>query len=372
MNFSYWEQKEWIGKPDLVVIGSGITGLSAAYFAKKQHPDWHILVLERGMLPWGASSRNAGFACFGSLGELLDDLNHHDPEEIKQLVLQRYQGLQGLLSTFGTDRIGFHRWGGYELFRDSEAWEEALANRERINDWLKYDLGPELFRQTDNTFGFSGIQGLLFNPLEGQLDTGRLMQCLLEMVQRSGILVLNGAQVEEWSENPSQVTISVQGHPDIQASRVLICSNGFAQSWLGDSVQPARAQVLVTKPMPHLNIQGTFHLDRGYYYFRNIDGRVLLGGGRQLDKQGETTTEMVTTDLIQSDLRTLMNEVILPGQKWELERSWSGIMGVGSSKSPWIAPVSDRVGCAVRLGGMGVALGMETGKRAALLAGELG
>jgi glycine/D-amino acid oxidase-like deaminating enzyme len=48
-------------------------------------------------------------------------------------------------------------------------------------------------------------------------------------------------------------------------------------------LKPARAQVLITKPIDSLKIKGTFHMDRGYYYFRNIDNRVLIGGGRNLD-----------------------------------------------------------------------------------------
>ena len=58
-----------------------------------------------------------------------------------------------------------------------------------------------------------------------------------------------------------------------------------------NQVKPARAQVLITKPIENLDIKGTFHLDKGYYYFRNIENRILFGGGRNLDFEGETTTE---------------------------------------------------------------------------------
>ena len=56
-------------------------------------------------------------------------------------------------------------------------------------------------------------------------------------------------------------------------------------------MQPARAQVLITKPIKNLQIKGTFHLDKGYYYFRNIDNRILFGGGRNLDFKTEETSE---------------------------------------------------------------------------------
>ena len=67
MNLSYWELKSWFTNVDYTIVGSGIVGLSCALQLKDQFPKANILVLERGMLPQGASTKNAGFACFGRL-----------------------------------------------------------------------------------------------------------------------------------------------------------------------------------------------------------------------------------------------------------------------------------------------------------------
>ena len=75
MNYSYWELKEWFSNIDFTIVGSGIVGLNCAISLKREHPKAKILVLEKGTLPQGASTKNAGFACFGSLSELIDDLN---------------------------------------------------------------------------------------------------------------------------------------------------------------------------------------------------------------------------------------------------------------------------------------------------------
>lgn len=58
--WSYWEQKSYINEIDLIVIGAGIVGYSTALFYKKRHPKSKILILERGILPSGASTKNAG------------------------------------------------------------------------------------------------------------------------------------------------------------------------------------------------------------------------------------------------------------------------------------------------------------------------
>ena len=147
----------------------------------------------------------------------------------------------------------------------------------------------------------------------------------------------------------------------------MIATNGFASQLNIPEVKPARAQVLITKPIKNLHIQGTFHLDQGYYYFRNIDNRILFGGGRNLDFKTEETTEFAQTKLIQNKLETLLKTTILPDTNFEIDHRWSGIMGVGKQKKAIVKQLSNKVFCGVRLGGMGVAIGSLIGKELAEL-----
>jgi glycine/D-amino acid oxidase-like deaminating enzyme len=149
----------------------------------------------------------------------------------------------------------------------------------------------------------------------------------------------------------------------MKARNVLICTNGFAQQFLPNrDINPARAQVLVTTPIENLKVKGTFHYQQGYYYFRNVEDRILLGGGRNLDFKGETTTELDTTSQITNALTDLLKNVILPNQQFSIEYNWSGIMGVGQTKAPIIEKIDERIAVGVRLGGMGVAIGSLVGK----------
>src|SRR5690606_24987797 len=106
----------------------------------------------------------------------------------------------------------------------------------------------------------------------------------------------------------------------------------------------------------------TFHLDEGYYYFRNLDDRILFGGGRNLDFKGEETTSFGETRLIQQRLEDLLRTVILPYTPFEIDLRWSGIMAMGAQKLPIVKPLSDRVFCGVRMGGMGIAIGSIVGR----------
>jgi hypothetical protein len=95
---------------------------------------------------------------------------------------------------------------------------------------------------------------------------------------------------------------------------------------------------------------------------------VLLGGGRNLDFKKEETTDFGLTSIVQNKLESLLNKVILPKQKYSIEMRWSGIMGVGPAKKSIVKPVSKNIYCAVRMGGMGVAIGSLVGEEVALLA----
>ena len=112
-----------------------------------------------------------------------------------------------------------------------------------------------------------------------------------------------------------------------QCNQLLITTNAFVGELLPElQVVPGRGQVLVTSPIDNLKIKGTFHYDKGYYYFRNIDNRILLGGGRNLAFEEEQTTEFGETALIQNALISLLKEAIIPETKFEIEYQWSGCL----------------------------------------------
>ncbi|MEM6517238.1 MAG: FAD-dependent oxidoreductase, partial [Bacteroidota bacterium] len=335
-SLSYWEIKTWLSNIDFTIVGSGIVGLSCALQLRRKFPNAKILVLEKGMLPQGASTKNAGFACFGSMSEILDDLKSHSEEEVFDLVRQRWDGLQLLRESLGDKQLDFQKLGGYELFRtnDTGLFESCLANVGDVNDLLRPIFKTDVFSLVPNNFQFNNIkENLIFNQFEGQIDTGRMMEAMLKKANQKNIKILNGLEVQEFSEGKSSVDIRLNEF-ELKTSKLLVATNGFASKLNISEVKPARAQVLITKPIKNLSIKGTFHLEQGYYYFRNIDNRVLFGGGRHLDKHGETTIEFGQTDLIQNDLEHILRSVILPNREFEIDQRWSGVMGIGEQKKP--------------------------------------
>lgn len=370
--FSYWERTAFIDDADVIIIGSGLVGLSAALHLKKREPALKVLVLERGFLPTGASTKNAGFACFGTASEQLAVIKRTSEEEAVRLADYKWRGLQRLRQNLGDENIDYHQHGGYELFFDSER-EQAnycLSQTDYLNNLLKQVTGKPVYSAADTKIadlGFNNVSRMIYNPFEGQIHTGKMMRTLLHKVYDEDVLVLNNCGVERIEQDSNHISL-VTSQGNFKAAKVILATNAFAnQLFPGLKVVPGRGQVLVTKPIAGLKLKGTYHFDEGYYYFRNIDGRVLFGGGRNLDLKAEETWEFGQTEPVKNKLTQYLNEVILPGQHTEIDYWWSGIMGFGDDITPIVKEVEPNVFCAVRCNGMGVAMGSLVGEEVAEL-----
>lgn len=367
---SYWEQKSFYYHRDLIICGAGFTGLSAAIYFRKLFPHKKILVLEKEPINGGASTKNAGFACFGSPSELLADLTVSAEQDVFTLVEKRWKGLLNLRQLLGDSDIGYRHNHGFELFRPNDRlFEKCIGRLNYLNKFLKEITGEEVYRSADEkiaNFGFAGIAHMIENTGEGQVDTGAMYAALLKMTKENDIEILNGVKVASFEESSHVALQTSLGN--ISCDQFLIATNGFGADLLPKTdTTPARAQVLITTPIKALKINGCFHMDEGFYYFRNIDDRVLLGGGRNLDFETEATTLPTLNPNIQKHLQQLMSETILPKQTFRVDARWSGIMGMGKTKSPIVKQLSPKVFCCIRLSGMGLALSTLLGKEVAQL-----
>lgn len=360
---SFWEHQQYLAHNTFVIVGAGLVGMSTALSLRERFPSEKICIIERGYLPTGASTKNAGFTCFGSPTELLDDLAHIPEQTIWDTVALRLEGLRLLKERVGEKGMNYQNCGSWDLISATELpIDNAAIGYLNLEFEKRFGL-QEVYRQDDQSickFGFKGFRSAYFNPYEGSIDTGLLIHTLYQKCIAADIRFLFATEVLSFENDHNQVHIHTN-RGDLSCAELFLCTNGFAQPYFQNEMKPARAQVVVTKPLAH-QLRGTFHSERGYYYFRDIGDRILLGGGRHLDFEGETTTKFESNALIHEALLKKLRTEILPGVPFEIERAWSGIMCVGNEKKPIIKSLNKNVHAGVRMGGMGVAIGSAVGK----------
>jgi glycine/D-amino acid oxidase-like deaminating enzyme len=367
---SYWE-KTTLRHFDLVVVGGGIVGHFTALFYAQKNPEHRVAILERGVFPSGASTKNAGFACFGSIAELEHDVAAIGEEAATALVMKRYNGLKLLRETLGDEAIDYREVGGCEMCFEPPKQERI----DFFNDLLEAHLGSRPYSvQPSEGYGFSTkVTHLIKNALEGTVDTGKMMAALQQKVAQAGVLTFTQSTVEKIESTSEGKTVYIQttdGSVAFFARQVALCTNAFSRKFLAEEdLEPGRGLVLVSKPHPAFHWEGSFHYHDGYNYFRTINGRLLLGGGRHLDKPGETTLVPGINSAIEKALKEDVASLIAPGVAVEIDYLWSGVMAFGSSKQPVIKRIDDHMVAGIRLGGMGVAIGARVGQDLAALIG---
>jgi glycine/D-amino acid oxidase-like deaminating enzyme len=369
---------------DVCIIGGGIIGMSTAIEVAERRPDMMIAVMERADGPKGASTRNAGFACFGSLSEVALDVDVLGSDAAADLVRRRVEGLSILRSRCGDDNISYDNTGGREIFLEHHA---SLDRIDKINELLHPVFNRPAFVRMDNLIEQNGfdtktVKALVGTEFEGMLHSGLLVSRLWEIAKKRGVQIIKsdvvnlrnnvhaaGKPIELVLKDGTEVicrNVVLAANSAISELIRMISNNGATVSANYSSkpmFQPARGQILLTAPLANLKLHGTYHFDQGFVYFRNVGSRVLIGGGRNVAMADEETTSMDTTGTIQNYLEHILHNVILPGKNVAIEYRWAGTMAFNNSKQPVVGEVLPGVIVAFGCNGMGVAIGSEVAKR---------
>ncbi len=365
MNLSFWENR-YINDADICIIGAGLVGMISAIELRRKYPKAKIVIAERGSIGSGASTKNAGFACFGSVGEIRDDIAHRSEEECIALISKRWNGLQRLRSLFKhASDIGLEFHGSYEVFthEEEDLAKQLSSELEYYNALVKKAIGEEeVFTQRKNIFGFKVCNETIYNRLEGQLDVTKLIRSLHKICQEKDITIVHGFALSSYEEG-SRIRLDFDHGLSLMTEQLVFATNAFTKQFFPQlDIVPYRNQLIMTEEIPNLSWKGTFHFKGGLGYFRNVGNRVLLGGRRDIDMENENTIDFGLTSPIQEHLESFMYETLGIDPDISIAHRWSGILAHGKSKSPIIKSISDRVHCAVRLGGMGIAIASNTAK----------
>lgn len=364
--FSFWEKQQYLGKYDVIIIGSGFTGLCAGITLLKSQPALRVAIIESAIIGTLASSRNAGFMCYGSPSELGTDLGNQSTANSLAMIRAKHKGMKLLLQFAGKRNIQFKKVAAYELLdKTAPATTAALEHIDALNGLFHEAIGiPQYFSQTTKPHFADGFQDAIAFAYEGQLNPAATVYALTQLFRNLGGIHLNAttAQGLEKSEGHFEVPTNLG---TLQSKQVIIATNAFTNALIPSSqIQPKRAQVLLTSPIAKMPYLGNFHMDFGYVYFRNVGNRLLLGGARNTNFESENSAKPELNPLIQSVLDTLLVK-LLPHQNYTIEDRWAGIMGFDVKNRPQVRVLDSNLLLVAGMNGMGTALGPALGYEAA-------
>jgi glycine/D-amino acid oxidase-like deaminating enzyme len=377
---SIWEQETFYRDTDVLIAGGGLMGLWTAWELTKQQPGIKVTICEALPVPALASTRNAGFACFGSPSELWADREIMGEDEMWAVAELRFKGIGKIRKIFGDEVIGYDPSGGYEVYKQDAEWngdvlEEKLA---LLNRGFKHITGLKKtysVRTADlHTFGFSGFADMAGNDIEGGVHSGRLVNALVNAAGNGSVNLLMGHKVAAvvGQEGNFKVRLSISDGrvADIGCKAIVWATNAkLAEAGANlPVVVPARGQVLLSPPIEGLKIRGTFHFEEGYYYFRNLGNRLLLGGARNKAFAAERSHEAMPTTEIQGYLKEFILQhfpQVAPAINDQGWMKWAGIMGLSADKRPLVKELKPGIWAALACNGMGVALTPLVGEEAA-------
>lgn len=364
---SIWEKETWFAHADYLIIGGGITGMNAGISLKLKCPSAKVLVIDKGAIGDGASFRNAGFACLGSPTELLSDIHQHGADFIFSIVEMRWRGLNRLIELLGASALDLSWCGGIEIFPDTaqSTFQTVADALPELNSRFSEVLGiSDHYKVMDHSVpNFKNLSGAVHIEREGRLHSGKMMQSLHRLGADLGVTFIGGLDVFSISSEKNRIEVRTRDGKCLTTRRLGVATNGFSRTLFPDiPVVPARNQVYVTSPLKNPPIDKCIHCHEGFIYARRVGDRLLIGGGRHLDLIGEQTDQQALTSNIQQFLEQFVSRHFQMEDANGFEYGWSGTLGIGDAKMPYIAWLDNHIAAAVRLGGMGVAIGTLVGE----------
>lgn len=361
MTVSHWQsQATPYRETDLLIVGAGLAGTSAALHARAE--GLHTVITEKADVALGASGRNAGFMITG-----LATYAH-------QAVAQYGEESTWDLWHLSADTIAF--W--WEVIAQADGKVQAdrrgsllLAESEAEAAELHLAMGqlqkmglPAVWHGSD-PLG-RGYYAAIEQPADGAVDPSQLCHALL---RQSGAEIVVNNEVFNIQQMGDFVLVQTRLYT-FRARYVLLCTNAYSalvHPWFEGKVVPTRAQMLVTEPLPQSAIASCGYSDYGYMYYRmTFDGRFLLGGARHhYQALEDNTTEDRLNALVQAKLDEYLARWF-PDVTAPIARRWAGIMGFSVDGLPLVGtlPDIDRVGFAVGYTGHGLAMTGGTTRRA--------
>ena len=353
-------------KVDLVIVGAGYTGLSAAIAAARG--GMSVLVLDAGPLGAGCSTRNGGQLSSSIKPEYATLAARHGETQARAIRAEGYAALAHMEDFISANAIDcdFRRTGRYlaahspKHYAGLERWAEARHKAGEPDVTLVPRARQHLELGSDRYFGGA------ISPFNGAVHPAKLHAGLLRVAEAAGVTALGGRKVTGIQRDGAGFAVQV-GDVCVRARHVLVATNGYTgpmSPWLRRRVIPIGSYMLATQPLApdvaaKLIPQGRMVVDtrRVVIYFRmSPDGRRLIFGGRAALSETDPAKSLPR-------LYSMMLEVFPQLAGTAVSHTWNGFVAYTFDELPHIG-AQDGVHYCMGYCGSGISLALYFGMRA--------
>ena len=326
MSTSYWleepgtelHSKPLPGPPDVDIVGGGITGCSAARTLAEA--GLRVRVHEARGVAEGASGRNGGFALRGGAMPYERAREWLGADEAGAYWRATEEALRRLGEYVGD---ALRPVGSLHLAADEEEREELRSEYEALReDGFEAEWREPLSEPLDGRF-LAGI----FTPADAAVQPASMTRRLAERASASGVEFVEHHRIESLSE--------------LAADRVLVATDGYPSGLLGEFeglIVPTRGQMVATEPIAERLFEYPHFGRHGFAYWQQLeDGRITVGGFRDMDVTTEFTAEEVITPTIQASLEDFLEGLV--GRPLTVTHRWAGIFGLVLDFMPVVGPL---------------------------------
>lgn len=360
---SYWDYDALLpDKVDFCIIGAGFTGIGMAMGLWEKHPHASILLLEQLPIGSAASTRNAGFLCFGSPTEILDTVDDTTYDEAFELIEQRWKGSLFLKKICKNLNVPISTHGAYEIFRQMSDLSSTSSQLQNLNKSLSA-IHPQL-QWHERCAPWAAPGKALYCPAESRIHPGKLWYALVKHLRKLDIETLHNFTLNEYRSSGNSIELTINNDRQIHTDVLLLTTNAFLKGQ--NDIQAARNIVLLYEQEHNIDLKSNIHYDKGYVYMCGVNSYFLIGGGRNIDMKNEATEKFGDNPAIRKYLQDCLDELVdLPVKRKPIYQ-WSGIITSGKNGAPIWKRIDKNVYYAGRYGGMGVALSLHHGYQSGL------
>jgi glycine/D-amino acid oxidase-like deaminating enzyme len=277
-------------KADVVVIGSGYTGLSAALQTARGGRD--TVVLDAEDAGWGCSTRNGGQISTSIKPRYADLVPQYGADLAFRIVKEGHNSLQWIAEFVAAEAIECDfRIAGRFHAAHNPAQYEALAQR-LLDQPKSLEVQAHMVPRAEqhSELGTDAYFGGILYERHASVDPGRFHQGMLDRVLAAGAKIIPHCPVTAIHPDGGSFRVDC-ARGSIIARNVVVATNGYTGAltpWLRRRVIPIGSYIIATEPIARETMARLMPNDRivsdtrkvVYYYRASPDGRRILFGGR--------------------------------------------------------------------------------------------